>query len=75
MLDGNPATAWRAAGGSHWVTIDTHNRVAFSGLTYLPPAGGTGRIEQYRVQVSDDGTTWSGPVATARSPTTRPSRR
>ena len=35
-----------------------------SGLTYLPPADGAGAIEQYRVQVSADGTTWSAPVAT-----------
>ena len=65
VLDGDPATAWRATSGSpHWLTIDTHNRVAFGGLTYLPPADGSGRIEQYRVEVSDDGTSWGDPVAT-----------
>lgn len=67
VLDGDPATAWRTTGGAlpHWITVDTHNRVALSGLTYLPPAGdGPGRIEQYRVEVSDDGSTWGEPVAT-----------
>jgi galactose oxidase len=64
VLDGDPATSWLAAGGTppHWIAIDTHNRVAVSGLTYLPPP--TGRIGQYHVEVSNDGSTWSEPVAT-----------
>jgi len=60
-LDGDPGTAWQAT-APHWITIDTHNRVSFSGLTYLPAAGG--RIGRYRLQTSDNGTTWGAPVAT-----------
>ncbi|GIE93491.1 hypothetical protein Ari01nite_09560 [Paractinoplanes rishiriensis] len=66
VLDGDPATSWRTAATAlpHHLTIDTRNRVALSGLTYLPAAGETGRIGQYQVQISDNGTTWSAPVAT-----------
>jgi galactose oxidase len=66
-IDGDPGSAWRTTETTfpHTFSIDTHNRVAVSGLTYLPPAGAPeGRIGQYSVQVSDNGTTWSTPVAT-----------
>src|SRR5919112_583456 len=62
VLDGDPATTWRtpATALPHTLTIDTHNAVAISGLTYLPPADSpNGRIGQYRVTLSKDGTTWS----------------
>src|SRR4051794_6523845 len=66
VLDGDPATSWQTTGGAapHWIVVDTHNRVAVDGLTYLPPADGAGRVGQYRIDVSDDGSTWTGPVAT-----------
>jgi galactose oxidase len=67
VLDGDPRTAWRTAPTAlpHVLTIDTHNRVAVSGLTYLPPSDSSeGRIGQYTVQISDNGSTWSAPVAT-----------
>jgi galactose oxidase len=67
VLDGNPDTIWRTASTSfpHQITIDTHNRLALSGLTYLPPPDSPdGRIGQYSVQISNDGDTWSNPVAT-----------
>ncbi|BCJ46567.1 hypothetical protein GCM10010168_62060 [Actinoplanes ianthinogenes] len=62
MLDGDSATAWLSGTGAlpHRVALDTGNRVAVSGLTYLPrPGVANGRIGQYRVEISDDGTTWS----------------
>ncbi|WP_211357079.1 discoidin domain-containing protein [Nocardioides rubriscoriae] len=68
-LDGDPRTTWQTpAGGQrlpHTLTIDTRARHRISGLTYLPrqdvsPDGTMGR---YRVQVSDDGRSWSPPVA------------
>ena len=39
-IDNNPATTWRTAATAlpHTLTIDTHNLVAVSGLTYLPPS-------------------------------------
>ncbi|WP_239117578.1 discoidin domain-containing protein [Paractinoplanes ferrugineus] len=65
-LDDNTATAWKSTDTAmpHTITIDTKNRVALSGLTYLPATGTNGRIGQYRVQVSDNGTTWSANIAT-----------
>src|SRR5262245_45838088 len=40
-LDDNTATAWKSTTTAmpHTITIDTHNRVALSGLTYLPLTG------------------------------------
>ncbi|WP_239132017.1 discoidin domain-containing protein [Paractinoplanes durhamensis] len=65
-IDDQTATAWKSTTTAmpHQITIDTKNRVAISGLTYLPMSGANGRIGQYRVQVSDNGTTWSGNIAT-----------
>jgi galactose oxidase len=66
-LDGDPDTVWRtdATALPHTLTVDTHNSVSISGLTYLPPTDpGDGRIGQYQVTTSDDGVTWSAPVAT-----------
>ncbi len=65
-IDNDPATVWRTAATAlpHTLTIDTANLVAVSGLTYLPPTdGANGRIGQYRVEVSTDGTTYT-PAAT-----------
>jgi galactose oxidase len=67
VLDGKTATLWRTTATAlpHMLTIDTHNRIALSGLTYLPPSdSANGRIGRYEVLISDDGTTWSKPVAT-----------
>jgi len=66
VLDGNGGTSWKSDSGSmpHSITIDTHNRIALSGLTYMPSDGADGRIGQYQVQISDDGTKWSANVAT-----------
>ncbi|MGX6602566.1 discoidin domain-containing protein [Micromonosporaceae bacterium Da 78-11] len=66
VLDGKPATYWKTAATAlpHTLTVDTHNRIALGGLTYLPPAGSPdGRIGQYKVQISDNGITWGAPVA------------
>src|SRR5690242_15577586 len=66
VLDGDTDTTWRteATALPHTITIDTHNAVAISGLTYLPPTDSpNGRIGQYRVTRSNDGTTWSSPIA------------
>jgi len=66
VLDGNANTSWKSGSGAlpHSITIDTHNRIALSGLTYMPSDGANGRIGRYQVQISDNGTTWSANVAT-----------
>jgi len=67
VLDGNAGTVWRTGPTKlpHTITIDTHNRIAFSGLTYLPAAdSASGRIGRYEVTISDNGTSWSRPIAT-----------
>ena len=63
-IDNNPATTWRTAATAlpHTLTIDTNNLVAVSGLTYLPPSdSANGRIGQYQITTSTNGTTWSTP--------------
>lgn len=65
-IDNDPATTWRTAATAlpHNLTVDTGNLVAVSGLTYLPPAdSANGRIGQYRIEVSTDGTAYA-PAAT-----------
>jgi galactose oxidase len=61
-IDNNPATTWRTAATAlpHTLTIDTNNVVAVSGLTYLPPSDSpNGRIGQYRVAVSSNGSSYT----------------
>jgi galactose oxidase len=62
-VDGDATTHWRSAGSAalpHVLTIDLGDRIAISGLTYLPPTSvADGRIGQYRVEISLDGGTWS----------------
>ena len=72
VLDGDPNTIWhsRWSGTStplpHWITIDMHTVTAVSGLVYLPrpPASPNGRIGQFSISLSTDGTTWGSAVAT-----------
>jgi galactose oxidase len=66
-VDGDSDTVWRSGDTAlpHTLVVDTHNLVAVNGLTYLPPSDpADGRIGQYAVSVSSDGTTWGQPVAT-----------
>lgn len=67
VLDGNQATIWQTptARGSkglpHTLTIDTRTRYRFTGLTYVPrqDSSPNGIIGRYRIDVSDNGTTWA----------------
>ncbi|MCU1593607.1 MAG: hypothetical protein JWO12_999 [Frankiales bacterium] len=71
-LDGNPATIWHtgwSAGNAplpHTLTLDTKAVQVFKALTYQPRQDGipNGRIGQYRIELSLDGTAWSAPVST-----------
>ncbi len=73
VLDGSTATIWHSAWSTtpaaplpHTLTIDMHTTNAVSWLTYLPRQDGNrnGNIGQYRIDVSNDGTAYTGPVAT-----------
>lgn len=77
MLDGDPATIWQSKWAAppaplpHSVTVDLHTATAVAGLRYLPRQDSTpnGRIGQYQVALSSDGTTWTAPVAGGCRPT------
>lgn len=71
LVDGDPSTTWHTmysvtvANYPHWVDFDAGEAKLIRGFVYLPRQdGGTnGNIREYTVQVSDDGKTWSKPVA------------
>ncbi|HYN93407.1 MAG TPA: discoidin domain-containing protein [Pilimelia sp.] len=76
-FDDDPDTVWNSAEEAppgralpHSFVIDMNANVPVAGLTYLPRrANGNGnglerRIAQFRIELSDDGATWSEPVAT-----------
>ncbi|KAF2798557.1 carbohydrate-binding module family 32 [Melanomma pulvis-pyrius CBS 109.77] len=65
-VDGQVGTIWHTqyrpttAPLPHWFQIDQGAPVAVAGLSYLPRSdGGNGRIGQYTVQSSSDGSTWT----------------
>ncbi|MEV6521167.1 phosphocholine-specific phospholipase C [Longispora sp. NPDC051575] len=70
-VDGNPATFWHTkwSGGNaplpHELQLDLGSARTVTGVTYLPrqDGGANGRIGQYELQLSTDGTTWSTAVA------------
>ena len=69
LVDGNPNTYWHTmwsvtvANYPHWVDFDCGSVKTLKGFTYLPRQDSrNGNIKQYRVQVSQDGSTWSQPV-------------
>ncbi|GAB3533724.1 hypothetical protein GCM10027403_08220 [Arthrobacter tecti] len=70
VLDGDPATIWHTQWSAaqpafpHWITLDLGAEYNVTGLQYLArQSGANGRIKDYEIQVSADGTTWSDPVA------------
>ena len=70
LTDGNPDTYWHTmysvtvANYPHWVDFDCGSVKSIKGFTYLPRQdSGNGNIKNYRIQVSNDGKTWSKPVA------------
>jgi galactose oxidase len=66
-IDGDPTTLWHTQynGGviaplPHWFQIDAGSQITVEGLSYLPRgAPGNGRIGQFSIQVSNDGSTWT----------------
>jgi endo-alpha-N-acetylgalactosaminidase len=72
VLDGNAATLWHTrysgtvAEMPHTIELDLGATYPMTELFYLPrtDASANGRIKDYEVYVSTDGTTWGTPVAT-----------
>ena len=69
LVDGNPNTYWHTmwsvtvANYPHWIDFDCGTQKRLKGFVYLPRQDSSnGHIKQYRVQVSNDGKTWSEPV-------------
>ena len=70
LVDGNTNTIWHTmysvtlAKYPHWVDFDAGESKLMKGFTYTPRQDGpNGRVKDYTIQVSDDGKTWSEPVA------------
>jgi len=71
LVDGKPETIWHTAYGvtvtkyPHSVDFDCSELKTIKGFTYLPrqDGGNNGNIKAYRIQLSEDGKTWSEPVA------------
>ena len=69
MLDGDPATFWHTrfkpefAERPHFVVLQVPADKPIAGLAYTPRTKPNGRVLGYEVAVSDDGKTWSSPVA------------
>ena len=73
--DGDPATAWRTEfvgstpGYPHELTLDLGSTRPVRGLLYVPRQDGSeGRVQNYEVWLSEDGTRWSAPVASGTWP-------
>ncbi|WP_406456652.1 beta-galactosidase [Streptomyces sp. NBC_00876] len=71
VLDGDPDTFWHtqwsgtATPMPHEIQVDLGDESTVSCLYYLPRQDGSnGRIADYEVYTSEDGTTWGNPVAT-----------
>jgi len=69
MLDGDPATFWHTrfkpefAERPHFVVLQVPADKPIAGLTYTPRTRPNGRVLSYEVSFSDEGKTWSNPVA------------
>ena len=76
VLDGDPTTIWHTKYSGtadplpHALTIDMKTATTVGALKYLPRTGNAnGRIGQYKIDVSTDGTNWgTSPVATGTFP-------
>src|SRR6185312_3110164 len=66
-IDGNPATRWSTGHGMQpgdWFQVDLGSQQTFDRIV-LDTTGSPGDgVVRYEVQASDDGTTWSAPIAT-----------
>ena len=71
LVDGDPGTIWHTMYSitvpkfPHWIDFDCGEMKTIKGFTYLPrqDGGANGNVKGYRVQVSQDGKSWSDAVA------------
>ena len=71
MLDGDATTIWHTmysvtvASYPHYIDFDAGEKVNIKGFKYLPRQDGSpnGIIKAYKIQLSDDGKSWSEPIA------------
>lgn len=71
LVDGDPNTIWHTMYSitvpkyPHWVDFDCGEEKLIKGFSYLPRQDGSpnGNIKGYRVQLSQDGKTWTEPVS------------
>lgn len=69
VIDGETSTFWHTrysppAGRPHFLVIDTGKTAKISGLTYVGREDGdNGRVKEYEIYLSGDGTNWGSPVA------------
>lgn len=71
LVDNDPSTIWHTMYSitvpkyPHWIDFDCNEQKMLKGFTYLPRQDGSpnGNIKGYRVQVSQDGKTWSEAVS------------
>ncbi|MEN3306873.1 MAG: glucosylceramidase [Micromonosporaceae bacterium] len=65
-IDGDPATRWSTGHGMQpgdWFQVDLGSRQTFDRVV-LDTSGSAGDfVRQYQIQVSDDGASWSAPIA------------
>lgn len=74
-IDGDPNTFWHTEWTSgngphhpHHIDIDLGALVNIGKMTYLPRTGNNGRVKDYEVFLSQDGTNWGSPVASGQFP-------
>lgn len=63
VLDGDVGTIWHSnwniTSGEHWLSLASKTPMSVNGIVYTPRQTGTnGNIQQYRIEVSTDGTTF-----------------
>ena len=71
MLDGDASTIWHTmysvtvASYPHYIDFDASEQVSIKGFKYLPRQDGStnGDVKAYKIQLSQDGKSWSEPVA------------
>ncbi len=73
--DGDPATYWQTefVGANpaypHELTLDLGSSRRVDGLLYVPRQDSSkGRVKDFEIRVSEDGRTWSGPIARGNWP-------